>query len=525
MSFFLKRGGPKKRGRGPKKAVDKVKKPKFDEEISSDEDEVERHPLADVSDEDDFEDAHAKAYRESKNFLEKLKEDNKPRKPEVQDSDEEEDADYDAISHRLKQDALEKTVKFHRRVADTVVVDEEKTIVYRPHRFSPVSVAISNNGRYIVSCSKDGSIVKYDQKTKKIVGKLAPQKKNPDKTLHKGQIKCVAISGDDRYIASGGDDTLIRVYQLSNLKHVKNLRGHRGPITSLAFRTGTNELYSASTDKAIRSWNLEQMGFVEVLYGHSDPITQIDMLNKPKLVSAGGTARTIHLFKIEHSSQLVFNGMVDAVSVDCVAMINEDHYVSGQMNGSIYVWSVFKKKPVCLVRDAHGTDEKTGETRWITSIAARPYSDLVVSGSSDGVLKLWKVGEDYKTLTLVDTFEIAGFVNSIKFSEDGRTLAIAVGQEHKNGRWFKVPEAKNSIVLLRLQYEADGPDAKMAFESGDEVGASSDEESEEEDEKLPKARRNSNGKAEENGVEEDSGAEVDVESEEELIEEEDSDEN
>lgn len=80
-------------------------------------------------------------------------------KPEA-GSDEESDADHDAIAHRLKQDALEKTVRFHRRIADGVLVDEEKTLVYRPHRFTPVCVAFSKTGRFVVSCSKDGSVVK-----------------------------------------------------------------------------------------------------------------------------------------------------------------------------------------------------------------------------------------------------------------------------------------------------------------------------------------------------------------------------
>jgi ribosomal RNA-processing protein 9 len=75
------------------------------------------------------------------------------------------------------------------------------------------------------------------------------------------------------------------------------------------------------------------MGFVEIMYGHSDAISQLDMLDKPKLLSAGSTARTIHLFKIEQSSQLVFNGLNDCTSVDTISMINDEHYVSGQMNG------------------------------------------------------------------------------------------------------------------------------------------------------------------------------------------------
>jgi hypothetical protein len=74
--------------------------------------------------------------------------------------DEVSDDDLDAISHRLKK---EEAVREHRKLADKVVINEDFVKVYKPHKFSPVCVAISNCGRYVVSCSKDGSIVKCKQ--------------------------------------------------------------------------------------------------------------------------------------------------------------------------------------------------------------------------------------------------------------------------------------------------------------------------------------------------------------------------
>jgi ribosomal RNA-processing protein 9 len=76
---------------------------------------------------------------------------------------------------------------------------------------------------------------------------------------------------------------------------------------------------------------------------------------------------------------------------------------------SLYVWSTSKKKPVCVVKDAHGMNDEGTAARWLVSVAALPYSDLIASGSSDGKLKLWKVGENYKTLSLIDEFQLVSF--------------------------------------------------------------------------------------------------------------------
>jgi ribosomal RNA-processing protein 9 len=50
-----------------------------------------------------------------------------------------------------------------------------------------------------------------------------------------------------------------------------------------------------------------------------------------------------------------------------------------------------------------------GEPRWITAVAAQPFTDLVASGSSDGFIRLWKVSPNWKSLDPVDTIEMVYF--------------------------------------------------------------------------------------------------------------------
>ena len=65
---------------------------------------------------------------------------------------------------------------------------------------------------------------------------------------------------------------------------------------------------------------------------------------------------------------------------------------------SICIWSVFKKKPVCVQRLAHGKS-LDGQPNWLISIAASKYTDLVASGSCDGFVRFWKVALDYKNIS------------------------------------------------------------------------------------------------------------------------------
>ena len=46
-----------------------------------------------------------------------------------------------------------------------------------------------------------------------------------------------------------------------------------------------------------------------------------------------------------------------------------------------------------------------------------------------------------------------GFVNDLKFSEDGSYLVAAVGQEHRLGRWSSMKQAKNSTLLIKMNLD------------------------------------------------------------------------
>lgn len=74
----------------------------------------------------------------------------------------------------------------------------------------------------------------------------------------------------------------------------------------------------------------------------------------------------------------------------------------------------------------------------------------VVTGSCDGMIKLWKLGDHYRTITLLMEIPVKGFVNSLAFTNNGEKLIAAVGQEHRLGRWWRMKEAANRILVISL---------------------------------------------------------------------------
>ncbi|XP_006823495.1 U3 small nucleolar RNA-interacting protein 2-like [Saccoglossus kowalevskii] len=361
----------------------------------------------------------------------------------------------DAISHRLHEEVLEQAGKLQKQVAsDYQEPSLDDMHVLRGHQLSTTCLVISPDNKHVFSASKDCSIIKWniDSRKKEHVipgGRKGTENKHKGHTAH---VLCLAISSDGKFLASGCRNKVIHIWDPSTCELLHTFKGHRDAISGLSFRRNSHQLFSSSHDRSVKIWDLDEMAYVETLFGHQDSITGIDSLTRERAITCGGRDGTIRIWKVVEESQLVFHGHQG--SIDCVQLVNEGHFISGADDGSIALWSVMKKKPSCILHNAHSnsTNERIVDENWITSVGALQSTDLVASaGSKDGNIRLWQCGKDFKTLTPLFKIPIIGFVNALKFSNDGSMLVAGVGQEHKLGRWWRIKEAKNSIVIIKLK--------------------------------------------------------------------------
>ena len=122
-------------------------------------------------------------------------------------------------------------------------------------------------------------------------------------------------------------------------------------------------------------------------------------------------------------------------------MCIRDSFITGSDNGNISLWSLSKKKPIFTQRVAHGIiplpastqisaeasevtcqqqlqDKNLTHPYWITSLHAIPYSNVFVSGSWNGSLKLWKISENLREFEiLAELPNCRGLVTNIQAVE------------------------------------------------------------------------------------------------------------
>ncbi|KAG5513162.1 hypothetical protein PMAC_001531 [Pneumocystis sp. 'macacae'] len=390
----------------------------------------------------------------------------------------------DLISERLNEDMMEHKKKMYIFIAEELEISKKPLSNFvKGHKLSVTSVAAYEN--YIYSVSKDGLLQKWDisdiNNPKKLISAKGEKKDNNTIEGHISEITDVKVSNDGNWIVTSGKDKRIVVRDSSTLTINCIFKHHRDSVLALTFRKGTNQMYSCSSDRTIKFWSLDEMTYIQTLFGHQELIPDIASLSLERCVSVGSRDRTVRLWKIAEESQMIFKGgnnkndEVQEGSIDCITMIDENHFLTGSDNGNICLWSTYKKKPIFTIYCAHGYDSvksssqysaelntsflPSSQPRWITSLTSLPYSDIFLSGSWDGYIKLWKLSSDLKKFSLIteNILPIDGIINRLciiekgKRAENGIIIIAAVGKEDRLGRWHKSEKGKNGIKFFEVK--------------------------------------------------------------------------
>jgi len=351
--------------------------------------------------------------------------------------------------------------RLYRQIASQLSFSTASHTFFRADTQSTTSVAV--HPPYVYTVSKDRTLIKWELAKPSPAGASTadgadgaskrpprPQRKKPknikfvkglqkvaesnEKQGHTGAILTVAVSPSGKFVATGGADKKLIIWDADTLTPMKTFTQHRDAVSGLSFvrhilsNTSGEQLFSGSFDRTIKTWSLSSGGhaYVETLFGHQDNVSSVAAMTTDQCVSVGARDRTARLWKVVDETQLVFRGgssknsPYQEYNIDCVAPIPPDHFVTGSDSGSISLWSIHKKKPLYTIPLAHGldplppvtqlsseVDEKTAahnsrhlrrQPRWITALATLPGTDIVLSGSWDGWIRAWRVSEDKKMI-------------------------------------------------------------------------------------------------------------------------------
>lgn len=188
----------------------------------------------------------AKAYLDQVKAIEAAE-----REPETDDEDEGGAAAagaHGAVADRLRADALESMGHLQRKLAHRLELPELPRVadwggataaggrLLRGHRLSVTGVALSHDDRTVYSVSKDGSILCFDVETgtrqrfdasatgqgqEAQTGTEAEWVKRGPRQSGRNSLLAAAVSSDGRYLAVGGGDKKVHIWDARSRQHVR----------------------------------------------------------------------------------------------------------------------------------------------------------------------------------------------------------------------------------------------------------------------------------------------------------------
>jgi hypothetical protein len=110
------------------------------------------------------------------------------------------------------------------------------------------SLAISPDGHSLAAGGSNGKVIVFDPRTGQ--GK--------ELGAHSGDVNAVAFSPNGKLVLSGGEDKIVRLWDVAEMKEIGRFEGHADEITGIAFANDRIGV-SASNDGTVRTIDLEQI--------------------------------------------------------------------------------------------------------------------------------------------------------------------------------------------------------------------------------------------------------------------------
>lgn len=277
--------------------------------------------------------------------------------------------------------------------------DEYLLKSYKDHKEPVLSVAISPDGKYLVTGSEDKHLIIYDLLTYEVVS---------DYSDNYFPTRAIEVTGVNTIFLGSGPD--IKLIDMSN-KTIALFRGNSTHIWSIDYAPERNKVVAGSYDYKLKVWNVGSQKIELELEGHKKSTLPVAFSPDEKYLVSGSLDRTVKVWNAKTGEMMRSMERHSENIYDIAFHPTGKYFASASGDKTIRLWDFEKGEVV---------QSYIGHDKGVTSIEFLPDGKHLLSASFDGSVRLWQT----KTGKMVYTYTgHVGAVNSISVSADGKIFA------------------------------------------------------------------------------------------------------
>lgn len=206
---------------------------------------------------------------------------------------------------------------------------------------------------------------------------------------HSSDVWSLAISSDGKLLLSGADDGTVKLWDLSTRRELRSFGGNTdgindGAFCAVAFLPDSKTFMSATTGGTITWWDITDGKKLNQFRNQSQPLTRVVLSADGSTIASieeqNPTITIRSLSTGQHLRTLTDDSFVTAIAISP----DGKSLASGNKNGSIQLWEIATGKRLKPLL-AH--------TGYVWSLAWAPDGHTLASGSWDNSVRLWNVAE------------------------------------------------------------------------------------------------------------------------------------